>query len=543
MFHNSSMYRFLIIDDEPVVREGISAAIDWASHGFELVGTCRDGREGLQAVEELRPDVVLTDICMPFVDGLELAAAISDQYPGTRTILLTGYDEFEYAQEAVKLNVRDFLLKPITADELREILESLRGELDTERKRREDLELLHRQLEESLPVYRERFLNNLAQNRIPPEEAAGKIALLNLGLTGPFFIALLCDRDRTEPEDHLGGIAIWNEVAAEVSEITDSICFSTPDEEIVILLSVENSASALADALECAEAVSERVKRVLARTVSIGIGDTIKTVSELPSSVRTARTALEQRFILGPDQIITIQQVRGVAAGLAGDGDGGVDNPEARFRLVHAIKTGASGDAACALRDILAVFRTSEHPDHCHVTMNRILADLLDALEAVEINYREIPLFRGNPFDVLGRMKTIEEIERWFLQFIEEARELIDRRRLLHSQRKAVAAEAFIRKHYANPDLALQTVCSALAVSKSYLSPIFKSHAGKTFVEYLTETRMHEAETLLSRTDFKVYEIAERVGFRDSHYFSLTFRKQTGLSPSEYRERSWSAVT
>ncbi len=112
------MYRFLIIDDEPVVREGIAEIIDWKAHGFELVGTCRDGREGLRAVEELQPDVVLTDICMPFVDGLELASFIADQYPGTKTILLTGYDEFEYAQEAVKLKVHDYLLKPITAGEL-----------------------------------------------------------------------------------------------------------------------------------------------------------------------------------------------------------------------------------------------------------------------------------------------------------------------------------------------------------------------------------------------------------------------------------------
>ena len=89
------MYKFLIIDDEPVVREGIAGNIDWEAHGFRLVGTCRDGREGLQAVEELRPDVVLTDICMPFVDGLELAASIAEQYPATKTILLTGHDEFE----------------------------------------------------------------------------------------------------------------------------------------------------------------------------------------------------------------------------------------------------------------------------------------------------------------------------------------------------------------------------------------------------------------------------------------------------------------
>ncbi|TVR69278.1 MAG: response regulator [Spirochaetaceae bacterium] len=547
------MYRFLIIDDEPLVREGISTTIDWNAHGFELVGACRDGREGLQALEELRPDVVLTDICMPFVDGLELAASISEQYPGTRTILLTGYDEFEYAQEAVRLNVHDFILKPVTAAELREVLDSLRRELDEEKHRKQDFERLQEQLRESIPVFRERFLNSLVKNAIPLPEAARKARLLDLDVGGPVYIVLVCDRDRVDPDNGLDAISVQNEIVPLAGSRPGTVSFSTPDEETLLIISLPERSGAVTGALERAEAISDHVQRVLGRTISIGIGDAVESLSDLPHSYRTARIALEQRFVLGPNQVITMQQVRGSATGTSAanasgrpEGTGGdsssLTDAETRQRLTHALKTGASGEAVVAFRDILQYFRRADKVEHCHVATHRVLADAMNALDSIEIDYREIPGVDHNPFGQLGRMKTIDEMEQWFLHFIRGARDLLDRRRQQLSQRKAVAAESFIRENYHRPDLSLQMVCSALAVSKSYLSPIFKSHTGMTFVEYLTAVRIREAEALLGRTDLKVYEIAEKVGYRDAHYFSLTFRKQAGVSPSEYREQSWERV-
>ena len=235
------MYRFLIIDDEPVVREGIAENIDWNAHGFELVGACRDGREGLQAIEQHRPDVVLTDICMPFVDGLELAAFVAEQYPATRTILLTGYDEFEYAREAVKLRVQDFLLKPITAQELRAHLDAVRNELDTERNRKDQLERTREQVRESIPVLRERFLNRMIRSPIPREDVEKRLALLDLELPGPAFATLICDPDTVDAAAELTDIAVENVVADVSNEIPGTVSFTTPKDNIVVLVSGSRS--------------------------------------------------------------------------------------------------------------------------------------------------------------------------------------------------------------------------------------------------------------------------------------------------------------
>ena len=537
------MYRIVIIDDEQVVREGISNNIPWALHGFELVAACRDGREGLAAIERLRPDVVLTDICMPFVDGLELAASIGEEYPATRTILLTGYDEFEYAQEAVKLKVHDFLLKPITADELTTMLISLREELDADRDRRAELDRLHEQLRASLPVYRERFLNRLVRSSVPPEELSRTVELLELDLPGPEYVTLICDLDPAEEiveqaEAHLSGIALQN-IVGELAGTSHGVApFSTPREEVAAVISVRPGELALPKALLLAEEIAERAKRELSHTVTIGLGEGVESLGRLSRSFREARTALEHRFVLGGNQIITFDQVRGEAAGPPITADS-----QPRNRYIQAIKAGLAYEASTALGQFVASLRRERDDlDYCYVAMNRLLADTIGALEAVGVSYAELSAMGRNPFKQLVGMKTLEEMEAWFLALLDGARHLLDGRRRNHSESKAVTAEQYIREHYRQPDLSLQRVCRALAVSKSYLSAVFKAHTGMTLLEYLTSVRMEQAKLLLGGEDSKIYEIAEAVGFRDPHYFSLTFRKQVGLSPTEYREMAWSAA-
>ncbi len=533
-------YRILIIDDEPVVREGISETIDWHAHGFELVGACRDGREGLQAVEELRPDVVLTDICMPFVDGLELAATIGDQHPAIKILLLTGHDEFEYAQAAIKLKVRDFLLKPITADEIRRVLDTLRAEMDAERDRRKMLEKLAEQLKASLPVYRERFLNRLVGNTISEAERERSFGLLDLDLPGPVCIALIVDPDPDASQeaddgvsdDRLFGLAVHDLVGRVVEDISGAVSFSTPQEQAVVLLSVPDTDSAVPAALAVAEEISDHAIRELGKSVSIGVGEGRADATAVMRTFQDARAALDYRFVLGPGHIITIQQARGGVP----DSDFSEESDK-RERFLRMVKTGTADEASAAIQTVVGSLRTEkEDIEGCVVFMYRLLADTINALEEIGVSYGDVPTLGKNPFEHLTTMKTLDEMERWFSRFVSEALVVLDSRRLQHSQRKALSAKEYIDVHFSDPDLSLQRVCTAMAVSKSYLSPVFKTSTGMTFVEYVTHRRMEEAKKLLRSEFLKVYEIAEKVGFRDAHYFSLTFKKQTGLTPREFQD-------
>jgi two-component system response regulator YesN len=469
---------------------------------------------------------------MPFVDGLELAAYISESYPRTKTILLTGYDEFEYAQEAVKLRVNDFLLKPITADELRELLDRVRGELESERKEEQDLDRLREQLSESLPILRERFLNRLIRSAATEAEIRQKLGLLDLELPGPCYVALVVDPDQLEPEDELSRLAVQNTVSDSLSGRYAAVTFRTPREETVVLLSVPRSSTAQSRAIECAEVLSEAIENRLDTPVSIGAGYAVEDLRELESSYREARTALDYRLVLGPNQIVTIQQLQG-----SNGRDQSADRGSERSRLIASVKRGSSEETRQAVRDIVTAYRESgKSIEECSVAMQRLLADLLNAFEALGVTYDEILGPEANPFRRLGELKTLDAVEQWFCDFQQHARDLLASRREEQSKRKAVEAEEYIATRYTEPGFSLGQLCAALSVSKSYFSAIFKAHTGMTFVEYLTHLRTERAKELLQLQDMKSYEVAERVGFRDPHYFSLTFKKQTGQSPTEYRE-------
>ena len=526
------MYTFLIIDDEPVVRDGVSKSIDWESHGYTLVGACRDGREGLKAVEELRPDVVLTDICMPFVDGLELTAFISDRYPDTKTILLTGYDEFEYAQEAVKLKVSDFLLKPITADELRVVLDRVREELDIERRKQDDLDRLRQQLRESLPLLRERFLNRLIRGELQETDISRRLSLLELDLPGPYYNLLVIDPDKGDVEDDLLSLALQNVVDAVLCEWAGAAVFRAKRELIVVLISATDHTAAVLQSLECAEEISDRIKLSFDMTVSIGIGSPVPVLSRAEDSFRDAKTALGQRLVLGPNQILTVEQVRGTCGAQLP-----VTDEPARSHVIRVLKGGTATQTEKALRELVALYRTSDRSiDECRLGMQRLLAEILSAFESLGIQQSQIPEVARDPFGSLGGMKTLEDIETWFSELHRSARSVLTKLQNQQSVAKAIEAEDYIADHFSEPGLSLTRICRALSVSKSYFSLMFKAHTGMTFVEYLTNIRMEQAKVLLGSTGLLTYEVAERIGFTDPHYFSLTFRKQTGVSPTEYRD-------
>ena len=178
------LYRVLLADDEAEIRQGISRKIDWAAQGFELAGEAENGAEALELAEQIRPDVVLTDIKMPFMDGLELCRRLRRQLPAAKLVVFSGFDDFEYARQAVSMGVSEYIMKPVNARELEGVLASLRSQLEAQRQQRRDMEALRRRYEESLPVLRELFFARLLDGRVPPDQLAERAARFELELPG-----------------------------------------------------------------------------------------------------------------------------------------------------------------------------------------------------------------------------------------------------------------------------------------------------------------------------------------------------------------------
>ncbi|WP_313996850.1 response regulator [uncultured Paenibacillus sp.] len=532
------MYKIVLVDDEAGVRESIRRRIAWKEHGFECVADCENGFEALEAAERYAPNVVLTDINMPFMDGLELTRQLSKRYSNTKVIILTGFDDFEYAQQAVKLKVNDFILKPITAGELTAVLDKLRAELDEEKCRKEDLERLRRQLHESMPVLRERFLERMVSTDLSAREMEERISYFMLPLKGPDYLVLAADADRFGDKRHEGErellrFAVYNIVQEIAGREPGTAVFRTREEKIVCILSGEEGGALNDKAQQIAEDIRHSVETYLRFTVTVGIGRPVADLQELRQAYRSAVSALDYRLMLGTNRVISITDMEGRRS------DGASLPTSCEKALIVGVKTGTREEVRRAIAEIILHLKTSNLPiEHCYIRIQKIILSLLQALDELGGGAPEPFGDRVNPLTHIYSFKTLEDIEGWLSDTCLRAIGRISEARNDFSETQIRKAEAFIKEHYRDEGLSLKAVCREVHMSGSYFSALFKQHTGKTFIEYLTAQRMEKARELLKFSDLKTYEIAARVGYADPHYFSVLFKKTTGETPSEFRQRT-----
>ncbi|MFC4597376.1 response regulator [Cohnella hongkongensis] len=530
------MYKIMLVDDEAGVREGIRERIAWHEHGFECVGDCENGMDAIEAAELLKPDVVLTDINMPFMDGLELTRQLAERMPWTKVVILTGYDDFDYAQQAVKLQVKDFILKPITASELIAVLESLKQELDEAKDRRENLVRLERQLRESLPALKERFLERMVSTSIGLGEMTQRMAYFGLNLPGPEYVVLAADADHfggaaPDADRELLRFALHNIVQEIADRETASAVFRSREEKTVCILSGGPDDRLFDRAQAVAEEIRRSVETYLRFTVTIGIGLPVAGLADVRQSYRSAVAALDYRILLGTNRVISISDLEGRrhrSAEMTGDWE---------KRLVVGVKTGSREETEQAIKAIVEELKQATPSiEQVYIRIQKLIVSLLHALE--ESGGGDPFGDAVNPITEVYRFKTLDEIERWLKELCENSIRLLAEKRSDMTRNLMAKAEAYIREHFPDPSLSLKTVCEIVHMSNSYFSAMFKARTGKTFVEYLTSQRVEKAKELLATTDMKSYEIASEVGYADPHYFSVLFKKATGDTPTEYRQRA-----
>ncbi|NOU88728.1 response regulator [Paenibacillus sp. LMG 31460] len=532
------MYKIAIVDDEELVREGIEELIQWKDHGFDFLGSFENGLDALEAFEEFVPDVVLTDIYMPFMDGLELTRQIVDKYPYAKVIMLTGYDEFEYVQQAIKLRVYDYLLKPISSKQLRAVLDKVKLEMDEEFRQKEDLNKLKIQLNLSLPLLRERFLESMVTSVLKKEVLEEKLALFDIKLSGTCCMAVVIDVDDfgersnsfTATEQELMRFAVYNIVEEIMDEEKCGLVFRSRDDKIVSILFSEDMNSVYTLAQTLSEETRQCVKKFLKFTVTIGIGTACSSLHEIALSYQKAIAALDYRFLLGKDNVISLSDLEG------NDHRPAEIQIEWEKKLVLVLKTGTVKEVNVVIEDCMQNLKLSRIPmQSCMIYIQKISVTLMSTIN--ELGGLELLGNPINPFAEINTCKTLDEIEMWLKEICKKVIGCIAGKRNNISSLKVGMAEEYIMGNYSNETLSVNDVCQHLQMSPSYFGTIFKTHTGETLIEYLTRIRIEKAMELLKYTDLKTYEIANKIGYRDPHYFSLIFKKKTGLSPTEYRER------
>lgn len=529
-----SLYRIMLVDDEAEIRDGIKRKIDWAGNGFELVASAENGQEALELAEALHPDVVMTDIKMPFMDGLTLGKLLCERFPGIKLVVFSGFDDFEYAQKAIQLNVAEYILKPINASELTDVLRRLRARLDAEFDEKRNVALLREHYANSLPLLREKFFVQLIDGRISGSKIDAQAALYDIDLFGKCWAVALVHYD-TDPAES-APIRQSELIPLSVQQLVDenlgrrcnfkSLMYN---DYIAVIAGLEEAGQVLG-LIDGLNQICKLARRFLELTISVGIGSLCYALTDLHFSTVGARSALDYRVLLGSGKVIYLDDVEpDPTAQLQFDAQ---DERE----LIAAIKLGTPENISRAADRFIGQFKAARLPlAHYQLYLMEMMAELFKVIRTYQIDVTEV---FGRDFDgniYLSHFDSPDELGSWFCDICLKISSLIRRERTNSSKATADRAKEFIGAHFADFDISVEMLCDHLHVSPAYFSTLFKKETGMSFVAHLTNVRMDEAVKLLCTTELKTYEISLRVGYAEPNYFSYVFKKQFGMSPTRYR--------
>ncbi len=525
-------YTVLLVDDEEEATEIIMKKINWEELGFSVIGSANNGVKALEMVEEFQPDIVMTDIRMPYMDGMELSGRIKADFPTTKILILTGFDEFEYAKEAVHLEVEEYILKPVNAIELTEIFAKLKKKLDQEISEKRNTEILQNYYLESLPLLRANFYSTLIEGRIREKDVEKYLRDYQLSFEGPFFCCLVIHTSQNQVPDGMNPMLLATSVQKQVEErlmeTWRAKCFSYLGNTILLAqLENENEVSELTD--EC-DRFCRYVQRILGAVVTIGIGQVCQTILELSQSYSGAREALYYRGIYGAGRAINIKEI--VPRGMEKTN---MEGENELANLFKAIRMGTKEEVAETVQRYLnQIFSPRKSLSQHHINVMEMVSALYRFSANNEI---ESEAFSGDLRELSARLMELEPegLKKWLTEISLSIREKLISERSSSTKSVILKAEEYVRNNYADEQLSLDQISGALGLSNSYFSTIFKKETGKSFIGYLTDYRMEQASRMLIETNEKSYMIAKSVGYTDSNYFSYVFKRRFGVSPSKYR--------
>ena len=527
------LYNVLLVDDEADVLQAMKKKIDWEALGFCLAGTAENGQEALEMAEQLHIDVVMTDIKMPYMDGLTLCKNLKQSYRNMKVIIYSGFDDFEFAREAVHLEAEEYLLKPISAGDMEAAFSKVRKKLDQEYDEYRNLNRLSEYYRKSLPAMREQLVMGILEGRIAGERARAMMETYEICLDSPFYVvaALYMDvnpREEQPQPAQLFTLSLKDMVQDYLKNRTRFFSTAFLDQVIVIFMLDEREE--IDQVLYHLDQICKMGFHVLKSSVTAAVGQICANTDALHTSYEEAVNAMEYRSILGSGQVLYINDIEPCS-------EENILVTEHEFQnLVHAVKLGNRDETNAAIAQIMDSIRKEPiSPGQYQLLFMELLSELMKIGRAYKLHPNQIFGEHAGSWQELYRMVTVDELEGWLQEVCTNLRHVLRHERRDSAARLTEQAKAYIEEHYKESDLSADSLCRCLNVSAAYFSTIFKREVGMSFVAYLTKIRLEHALELLRTTEDKTYIIASRVGYMEPNYFSYVFKKQYGISPSKYR--------
>ena len=530
------MYSVFLVEDEIVIRDGLKASFPWEQYGFAYVGDAADGEVALPLIRQTKPDVLITDIRMPFMDGISLSKMIKKELPNTRIIIISGFDDFSYAQEAISIGVDNYLLKPITKDKLGDVMNDAKSKLDKENERDKYLDQFKAESQEYEQFARVRFFNQLVSGTMSVSEVYEKSEELGLSLDTTHYNLVLLD---FTPMTGMHTAPVYSKHMARLSEqlmqylkcCPEYIVFHWNMDTYAIIVkgdesTIESNTTNLIENINRRCMVyDDEIHWYLAQS---GV---ITRLSEFAKACQQANKRLSCRFINPDGHIFTEQDVEAMRT----FGEDSANTIDQRLVMLFLENAGES-EIDDFLDNIVnqqtkSALSSSIFCKYFAMTMYMCVCDYLKKLGVDSDNVLDSST-RGN-LEKVTSDSVLNVVSDMFRAAIAKRKDLVGNQ----SKSQLSAAINYVNEHYCDSSLSLNEVAKEINISPSYLSAMFSRENKTTFVEYITSKRMEHAKELLLNTKEKTSAIAEKVGYKDPHYFSYIFKKTYGISPKEFRTK------
>lgn len=532
--------KVFLVEDEVIIRSGVKKSINWEQEGYEFVGEASDGELAYPMILKEKPDILITDIRMPFMDGLELSRLVKKELPDIKILILSGYDEFEYAKKAIKIGVTEYLLKPISAAKLTEVLNAVAETIRQENEEKNLLETYFAEMRENTERDKMRLFEKLLMGDLSMGEIleAGEWFGMNLGAS---CYKIVLFKILANLENHVYAeqmVDACSSVEQAASMMEGVYVFQRGVEGWAFLLTAQDEKSMEESAKILYQNLKQAMKNYTQLEYFGGIGSTVPRIRSLKQSFREADRAFAARFVEEANQIISQKEFEKSQMEEGLKMQGVVQIGKSREMLQKFLSNGTREEVK-AFSDAY-ISRIEE--ENIRLTMVRqyvvidvciVILSFCERISSANRLQEEAEELQK----MMQKIHSLSEIKKYVVRLLNEAIELRDAESGRRYSDLIAAAKKEIENHYMTEEISLNTVAISVGMSPSYFSSIFSKEAGKTFVEYLTEVRIEKAKEFLMCSSMKTSEIGYEVGYKDPHYFSYIFKKVQGCSPKEYRAR------
>ena len=531
------MLKVFLAEDEFIIREGIKNNIDWQAHGYEFCGEASDGELAFPLIQKTRPDILITDIKMPFVDGLALSRLVKKELPETEIIILSGYEEFDYAKEAIQIGVARYLLKPINGETLLQEIDSVAEIILDKQKEKEIREKYQREMEENSLRDQMDLFQHLVTGDCSMEELLSVADKLDLKIMAPWYsiVLLKIQSMKHDYEEYSGSIVVVDERIAKLAEPEHVLVFDRALEGRAFLFKADSEEELLAYQKEYLGDVKEVLSGYANLRYFGGIGTPVNRLREIPASFEDASHAFAHRYLVAESCILDSSLLMQEGAAEHEDFRISAVNPEQidRAKMQEFLRTGDLDEVVYFVDEFFGKLDGGAMKSRIcrqYITMDAYFS-IADFLKGLGLQKDEIEA-PDQDSSILQDEKSAMD---YIVRILDKA--LVLREKKASSRYEDVVSEVihYIENNYAQEELSLNLLASHVNFSPNHLSMIFSQQTGQTLIRYLTDYRMNRAKELLRCSSKKSSVISMEVGYKDPHYFSYLFKKTQGMTPTQYR--------